>query len=359
MYLGKCHKIQYGRHFHGNERRRKNYFISPSYFTLIIINRQWNELVEKMRKTIFWPAPVKNHCIRNEWWVKCPILHPPLIITASGMHGEPCDQYWPRCGHSWVCPQPQTSLPQCPPLSPPQRSSHAQTSEWCQGDWYYNTNNTLRPGRDPKGTETTTQTTRSDLRVIPRGLILQYKQHAQTSEWSQGDWYYNTNNTLRPRSDPKGTDTTIQTTRSDLGVIQGDWYYNTNNTLRPGRDPKGTETTTQTTRSDLRVIPRGLILQYKQHAQTSEWSQGDWYYNTNNTLRPRSDPRGLRLQHKQHAQTSEWSQGDWYYNTNNTLRPGRDPKGTDTTTQTTHHIRNNLHNDISGSNSLRVCFIKE
>ena len=69
-------------------------------------------------------------------------------------------------------------------------------------------------------------------------------------------------------------------------------------------------------------------------------------------------PRGLILQHKQHAQTSAWCQGDWYYNTNNTLRPRRDAKGTDTTTQTTHHIRNNLHNDISGCNCLRGFFNK-
>ena len=35
MYLGECHKIKYGRHFHGNEPQGKHYFdFSPNFQTV-------------------------------------------------------------------------------------------------------------------------------------------------------------------------------------------------------------------------------------------------------------------------------------------------------------------------------------
>ena len=45
MYLGECHKTQYGHHFYRKETRKN---CLHKLFTLFIINIQLNELVEKL-----------------------------------------------------------------------------------------------------------------------------------------------------------------------------------------------------------------------------------------------------------------------------------------------------------------------
>ena len=40
VYLGECHKIEYGRHFHGNQPREKCVDVFSIFSILIIINIQ-------------------------------------------------------------------------------------------------------------------------------------------------------------------------------------------------------------------------------------------------------------------------------------------------------------------------------